>query len=67
MSTYNKTNNDVKINLILIQKKNIFKSFLKHYIFINIYKIKSNTNIVQIEENDCFSRIDGSWKIFHWK
>ena len=36
MSTYNKTNNDVK-NLILIQKKNIFKSFLKHYIFTNIY------------------------------
>ena len=66
MSTYNKTNNDVK-NLILIQKKNIFKSFLKHYIFTIYIKQISNTNIVQIEENACFSRIDGSWKIFHWK
>ena len=65
MSTYNKTNNDVK-NLILIQKKNIFKSFLKHYIFTIYIKQISNTNIVQIEENACFSRIDGSWKIFHW-
>ena len=65
MSTFNKTNNDVK-NLILIQKKNIFKSFLKHYIFIIYVKQLSNTNIVQIEENACFSRIDGSWKIFHW-
>ena len=66
MSTYNKTNNDVK-NLILIQKKNIFKSFLKQYIYLQIYfKHKSITNIVQIEENACFGRIDGSWKIFHW-
>ena len=52
--------------LILIQKKNIFKSFLKHYIFIIYLKQKSDTNIVQTEENACFSRIDGSWKIFHW-
>ena len=66
MSTYNKTNNDFK-KLILIQKKNIFKSFLKHYIFIIYVKQLSNTNIVQIEENACFSWIDGSWKIFHWQ
>ena len=66
MSTFNKTNNDVK-NLILIQKKNIFKSFLKHYIFIIYIKQLSNTNIVQIEKNACFGRIDGSWKIFHWQ
>ena len=38
MSTFKKTNKyNKKIILILIQKKNIFKSFLKYYKIKNLY------------------------------
>ena len=32
--------------------------------FLNVGFLDADS---EIEKNACFSRIDGSWKIFHWK
>ena len=64
MSTFYKTNNDDnKKDYNFKSKKKYFQKFFKYYIVICIFLKYFTTQIVQIKENDCFSWIDGGWKI----